>query len=73
MKYSNPGELRYELELAPESRPPIELPSWDDLEPFVELDESIHVPSAVRYGESLRARLDDFRSLSAEAFLDKHA
>ncbi|MEM1450177.1 MAG: transglutaminase domain-containing protein [Planctomycetota bacterium] len=58
MKYSNPGELRYELELAPESRPPIELPSWDDLEPFVELDESIHVQSAVRYGESLRARLD---------------
>ncbi|MEM9380217.1 MAG: transglutaminase domain-containing protein [Planctomycetota bacterium] len=57
MKYTNPGELRFELELGPEARERIELPSWDDLEPFIELDESIHVQSAVRYAESLRTRM----------------
>lgn len=60
VRYSNPGELRYDVELTREDVPAIEETiDADDLRPFLALRESLHTQSAVDLARSQRRKLPD--------------
>jgi len=59
LRYTNPGELRYVVQLGPEARTPLETaPTPADLAPFLALDESLHTRSATRLAVRLRAGME---------------